>query len=222
MSRIITKPYPAAVLCLIVASVVLLLGYLQHSALGQSGKTGTIAGVVSDTLLATDTAVVYIKEFHGELPVQKAVSTVAVKKITFQPRVLPVLVGTTIQCPNEDSLTHNIFSPNKGAKPFNFGIYPPGSKKEITATKVGVIPFLCNIHAEMAAFCVVCPNPFFTKTDADGRFKLSNVPEGTYKLTFWHEKLRPKTIEVKVIAGETAEVEFRELERGKYSVDLTR
>jgi plastocyanin len=217
-----TKTYPLAMYCIIIGSIALLLGYLQHVALGQSNKTGTISGTVTDTLLATDTAVVYIKEFRGEIPPQKAVSTVSVKKITFQPRVLPVTVGTTIQCPNEDTLTHNIFSPNKGAKPFNFGIYPPGSKKEIVANKVGVIPFLCNIHAEMAAYCVVCPNPFYAKTDTDGRFKIANVPEGTYKLTFWHEKLRPKTIEVKVVAGETTEVEFRELERGKYSVDLTR
>ena len=197
------------------------LGYFQHSALGEPVESGgVIEGTVDHAMLATDAAVVFIKEVPGDVPSPKDKGVMSQKKITFNPRVLPVMVGTTIECPNDDNVTHNIFSPAKSAKQFSFGLYPPGSRKELVASKVGVIPFLCNIHSEMGAFCVVCPNKYFTKTDTNGKFKIENVPAGDYKLTFWHERLKPKTIEVKVTAGSTQTVKFSDLEKGKYSIDL--
>mgnify|MGYP003350457561 CR=1 FL=1 len=216
-----TKFAPLIVLAPTIVAAFVAIGYLQHSAMGQStDKVGTITGVIDNPMIATDTAVVFIKEVLGDAPAPKDKGSMSQKKITFNPRVLPVVVGTTIECPNDDTVTHNIFSPTKSAKAFNFGLYPPGSKKEIVANKVGVIPFLCNIHAEMAAFVVVCPNAYFAKTEKDGKFKIENVPEGKYKLTFWHEKLRPKTVEVTVTAGATENVTFTNLEKGKYSIDL--
>ena len=40
------------------------------------------------------------------------------RNLTFIPHVLPVLVGTTVLFPNNDSVDHNIFSLSK-ANPFN-------------------------------------------------------------------------------------------------------
>ena len=198
-----------------------LFGYFQHAALGEpAGSVGTIEGTVDNPLIATDTAVVYLKDVPGVYPPPKEGGTMSQKKITFNPKVLAVQVGSKVLCPNDDTVTHNIFSPQKSAKAFTFGLYPPGSNKELELTKVGVVPFLCNIHAEMGAFCVVCPNPFFAKTEKDGKFKIENVPVGTYKITFWHEKLKPKTVEVTVTAGKTETVNFNGLDKGKYSIDL--
>ena len=219
ITRRIAKPLSLVALALV--TTLSAIGYFQHVAFGEvSDKVGTIEGTVDNAMLATDSAVVFIKEVPGDVPSGKDKGSMSQKKITFNPRVLAVVVGTTIECPNDDNVTHNIFSPTKSAKPFNFGLYPPGSKKDIVASKVGVIPFLCNIHAEMGAYCVVCPNKYFAKTDTNGKFKIENVPAGVYKLTFWHEKLRPKTIEVKVTAGATETVKFSDLDKGKYSIDL--
>lgn len=221
MTRKFVKPITVVFMAAVCAAVT--IGYFEHAVLGNpSGPAGTIEGVVEDPQLDTLAAVVYIKEIPGDVKVPKQKSSMSQKKITFNPHILAVAVGTTVECPNDDNVTHNIFSPTKSAKPFNFGLYPPGSKKELELTKVGVVPFLCNIHAEMGAFCVVCPNHLFAKTEKGGSFKIENVPAGTYQVTFWHEKLRPKTIEVKVAAGTTENVKFSGLEKAKYSIDLLR
>ena len=220
MIRRFTKPSSIVAMGVVIALAT--IGYFQHSAMGEpSSEFGTIEGSVTDALISEkDAAIVYVKESSGAIPAPKDKRMMSQKKITFNPKILAVMVGTTVECPNDDNVTHNIFSPAKSAKPFNFGLYPPGSKKEIVTNKAGVVPFLCNIHAEMGAFCVVCPNQFFAKTDTTGKFKIENVPAGKYKLTFWHEKLRPKTIEVTVTAGETRTVDFSGLEKGKFSIDL--
>ena len=210
-----------SLIVLVLTGLLVSIGYFQHHALGKaSNEAGTIEGILVDALLATDTAVVFIKEVPGESPMPIENGSMSQKKLTFNPKILPVVVGTKVLCPNDDNVTHNIFSPSKSAKSFNFGLYPPGSNKEIVVEKAGVVPFRCNIHADMAAYVVVCPNRYFAKTDNDGKFKIENVPPGQYKLTFWHEKLRPKTVEVKVTSGATATAKFSNLERGKFSIDI--
>ncbi len=94
------------------------------------------------------------------------------------------------------------------------GTYAAGVRKRRTFNKVGVIKLLCNVHAEMSAFIIVCQNPYFAvtaKKTASGTIK--NVPPGDYELTFWHERLRPKTMKITVKAGETAKVTFSRLKR---------
>src|SRR4051794_162771 len=43
----------------------------------------------------------------------------------FSPAVLVVVVGQTVEMPNDDNVAHNIFSYSP-AKQFNLGIYPKG------------------------------------------------------------------------------------------------
>ena len=45
----------------------------------------------------------------------------------------------------------------------------------------------CDIHSHMSAFILVFSHPFFAVTDADGRYRIDNVPPGTYKLVAWNE-----------------------------------
>lgn len=182
--------------------------------------TGTIVGSVDHALLRSDNAVVYIKTAKEAFASTKNSAVMDQVKMTFTPKILPVLAGTTVTCPNSDNVQHNINSPAKSAKPFDIGVNSPGESKEVVFTKPGVVPLLCNLHAEMSAFILVLPNPYFTKTDSDGHFKIENVPPGRYKLAFWHEKLKAKTIDVTIKGGSTTTVKFSNLEKGKYSVEL--
>jgi hypothetical protein len=58
----------------------------------------------------------------------------------------------------------------------------------------------------MQAFVRVDPHSFHAVTDASGRFVIAGVPEGTYRLEVWHEKLGSREIEVQVRAGESTEI----------------
>jgi hypothetical protein len=61
---------------------------------------------------------------------------------------------------------------------------------------------------------VVSSNPYFASTDRRTRqATIENVPPGTYKVSFFHEKLAPKELEVTVEAGKESVLEFTGLKR---------
>jgi hypothetical protein len=48
----------------------------------------------------------------------------------------------------------------------------------------------CGFHAYMESWGVAVTNPYFAKTDEQGRFVIADVPPGTYKLVLWHPYIR--------------------------------
>ena len=64
----------------------------------------------------------------------------------------------------------------------------------------------CGFHAYMESWGVAVTNPYFSKTDEQGRFTMTDVPPGTYKLVVWHPYVRT-AIEQTVTIGPKATVE---------------
>lgn len=64
----------------------------------------------------------------------------------------------------------------------------------------------CGFHAYMESWGVAVRNPYFAKTDEQGRFTITDVPPGTYTLVAWHPYIRTR-IEQTVTIGpkQTAE-----------------
>ena len=54
----------------------------------------------------------------------------------------------------------------------------------------GIVRVFCDIHSHMNAFILVFAHRYFTVTDDDGRYRLPNVPAGSYTLTVWNETVR--------------------------------
>jgi plastocyanin len=126
------------------------------------------------------------------------------KDAMFRPHVLPVFVGTTVQWPNEDDILHNVFSMSE-PKPFDLDLYkgnPP--EKAVTFDRSGRVDVFCSIHSQMHCIVLVLENPFFATADAQGRYAITNVPAGVYKLKAWHERLPAQAKEITV--PETGEV----------------
>jgi plastocyanin len=107
----------------------------------------------------------------------------------FVPHVLPIIAGTTVDFPNDDSTYHSVFSLSK-PKPFNLGRYAAGRSKSVRFDQPGIVRVFCDIHSHMSAFILVFAHRYFTVTDDDGRYRLPNVPAGAYTLTVWNETVR--------------------------------
>jgi plastocyanin len=137
-----------------------------------------------------------------------ATPRVAQRGAAFSPHILPVMAGTTVEWPNQDSIYHNVFS-YSDAKSFDLGLYkgnPP--EKHVTFDKTGRVDVFCSIHANMNCVVLVLPNPYFAMTDAHGHYAITNVPPGTYKLKAWHERLPGETREITVPADGEVKADF--------------
>jgi plastocyanin len=145
-------------------------------------------------------AVVYLTKVPGKtFPPPKEHATIDQSNRVFQPHVLAVLVGTTVDFANSDPYLHNVFSPEACADKFNLGTFGKGEKKSHTFRKDCFTPLLCIVHPEMDAFVAVLPTPYFAVTKPDGTYDIHDVPDGSYTLKVWHPKLKgnEKSVAVK-------------------------
>ena len=49
----------------------------------------------------------------------------------------------------------------------------------------------CGFHAYMESWAMAVNNPYYAVTDAEGRFRLDNIPPGTYQMVVWHPQSGP-------------------------------
>lgn len=134
------------------------------------------------------------------------------KDCAFVPRVVIVPAAGTVEFLNSDRLLHNLHSVSKDNSSFN-RTQPKGRTIPITFAKPEIVRVDCDLHSWMRGWVVVIPHPFYALTDAQGRFKLDNVPPGQYTLRSWHERLgeasRPVTLAAEGAAPVTIELRAR-------------
>ncbi len=106
---------------------------------------------------------------------------------TFEPHVLAIQAGSTVEFPNQDPFLHNVFSLFDG-KRFDLGFYEAGSSRSVQFDRVGVSFLFCNIHPEMSAVVVAVDSPYFGVSDRAGRVAIGNVPDGRYRMQVWYER----------------------------------
>ncbi len=171
-----------------------------------SGKAGTVKGTITIGGSPASGVVVSIEGLPGEylkfrisnLKPERAV--IDQREGKYIPRVLPVLVGTTVNFPNNDDTWHNVFSTSE-AKKFDLGLYPPGNDRNVTFDKPGVVRILCNVHPHMEAYVVVKEHPFFAVSDTRGNYRLDEVPVGKFRLKFWQPELGTKVEPFNMVRG---------------------
>ena len=173
----------------------------QMLELGKSGNTmGNIIVRVSSGLPAGKT-----------YPAPKDPVVMDQNGCIYQPHVFGMQQGQTFKVLNSDGVLHNVHALPKVNGQFNMAMPPTRKDAEHTFDKTEEDPFIvkCDVHPWMTAHVAVLSNPFYSVTKDDGKFKIGDLPAGTYEIQAWHEKLGAKTEKVTVADGETKNVDFK-------------
>ena len=105
----------------------------------------------------------------------------------FEPRVLAVRVGDTLEVKNSATINHNIKYDGDNA----FNVNLPAGMAHKMAQPFGeagkIVPFSCNIHPWMQGKVRVYDHPYFAVTDANGEFEIKDAPAGKFRVVYWHE-----------------------------------
>jgi plastocyanin len=141
--------------------------------------------------------------------------------LAFVPDVLVVPVHSTVQFPNSDVISHQVYS-FSSARRFQLPLYRGKPYPPVTFDEPGIVTLGCNIHDNMLAYIVVTRAPWFGRTDAGGKWSSPNLPAGRFRLRLWHPLLNEPIEVERVIDVSTAEapVEIR-LSRGLRPAPLT-
>ena len=126
----------------------------------------------------------------------------------YMPRVVGVMVGQPVKFKNSDGILHNVHGLPKENREFNIGMPPTLKEKEQTFNKPEpLFPVKCDVHPWMQSYVAVMTHPYFAVTARDGKFKIDGVPDGTYEVEAWHEKLPAMTGKA-TVSGGAATVDF--------------
>lgn len=144
--------------------------------------------------------VVYAESLTGPTPVRPGRFKLEQQNKSFQPRILAIPAGSTVDFPNLDPIFHNVFSLSRPAS-FDLGLYRSGASKSHVFAEAATYRVFCNIHPQMAAVILVLPTSFIAQFEGAGTYKM-DLPPGRYRITAWSERAPPPTTEVAV--GESA------------------
>ena len=168
---------------------------------------GTITGVVKLYGKSRKEAAVHLEGVKAPISPPEKGAVMIQKGQLFIPRVLPVVKGTTVFLPNKDTVIHSAFSLSSG-NAFNLGSYSPGKNPEVKFESPGKVDIFCNMHEQMHALVLVLEHPYFTLTAKKGKYTLSDVPDGTYRIKAW---VGPRWSEEKMVTvsgSDVVEVDF--------------
>jgi plastocyanin len=123
----------------------------------------------------------------------------------FEPELLIVPVGATVEFPNSDPIFHNIFSLSR-VQAFDLGYYPEGQSRTVTFPRSGIVQVYCHVHPGMYGVIIVTSSPWTSKPAKDGSFAWRDVPPGRYRLMIWNRSTGLAHKKVIVPSQGTAEV----------------
>lgn len=127
--------------------------------------------------------------------------------LAFVPDVLVIPVHSTVQFPNSDAVSHQVYS-FSGTKSFQLPLYRGKPYPPVVFDQPGVVTLGCNIHDNMVAYILVTRAAHFGRTNSQGHWTAGDVPAGRYVLRLWHPLLNEgrevsSTVSVDSAAGAT-------------------
>jgi len=153
---------------------------------------------------------VYIKDIKGNFTAPASAVTIDQKGCQYRPHVNAVMVGQPLEIKNDDATLHNIHALPTANSQFNEGQPVQGMVSTKKLDKVEMTPFKikCDVHGWMKSYMAVMPHPFYSVSQTNGTFTISNLPPGQYTVVAWHEKYGQQEQQVTVGAKETKSLNF--------------
>jgi Polysaccharide lyase family 4, domain II len=128
-------------------------------------------------------------------------------KCRFEPEVQVVRPGR-VDVVNKDPVLHNTHGHYGKRSAFNLALPNEGQRIPVQLPRPGTVFVDCDAHGWMEGWIYVVDNPYYAITGADGKFTISDVPPGDYKLVGWQSFTGPIEMPVTVKAGESTKLEI--------------
>ncbi|MCA8996282.1 MAG: hypothetical protein KDA80_04840 [Planctomycetaceae bacterium] len=155
------------------------------------------------------------KNIHPDLKTSKEKEVEFDQKgCRFLPHAMIVRTDQTVICKSSDAVAHNVHTNPFTNSPSNFIVQPNDSEGlEVKLPQAERLPVkvVCDIHPWMLAWWVVVDHPYAAVTDAQGKFRIENLPEGEVELAVWHEATGyiERKLTVNIQDGKTEAVEIK-------------
>jgi hypothetical protein len=135
--------------------------------------------------------VVFLRNInHGkamDLPTERR--SLNQKNCRYEPHILLVPAQAALTVKSSDPLLHTVHM--SGSADYNLPFTAEGQEISRTMTRAGVVSLRCNAgHVWMNGEMIVATHPYYSVTDAEGNFSLTDVPPGQYEIVAWHEGWR--------------------------------
>ena len=159
-----------------------------------------------------ESAVVYLVEVAKGKEWPEAGKTPVLDNIKcrFEPEVQVIPAGP-LDVLNTDPVLHNTHGYYGKRTAFNLALPNKDQRIPTELPRPGVVRVDCDAHGWMEGWIYVVENPYYAVTGADGKFSITDVPPGDYKLVAVQPFTGPVETQVTVAGGQptTLEVELK-------------
>jgi plastocyanin len=177
--------------------------------------TATCGGPREDPLIrvnadhAVESAVVYLVDVaNGKAwPATAKTPELNNVKCRFEPEVQVIPAGG-LNVVNGDPVLHNTHGYYGTRTAFNMALPNQGQTIPTELKRAGTVRVDCDAHGWMEGWIYVVDNPYYAITGADGKFTITDVPPGTYKLVAVQPFTGPVEMPVTVTGGQSTKLDI--------------
>ena len=181
----------------------------------QSSRPDSVVAVVKDQGVCGDSATVTVSAPTGVLVWVEGVTSgkplpmsrrekLTIERCRFEPRVLAVVTGTTINVSSQDrAMMTSRFYREGGGTPVD-EIWTVDAGQVVPSEKIASAPGIVEARSVQQpwtrGYIAVFDHPYFAVADGSGAFTIDSLPPGTYTVKVWHERME-KPAEQRVVVG---------------------
>lgn len=119
------------------------------------------------------------------------------KNYQFSPNVLIAHVGDTVDFPNQDPVSHHVYSFSQ-TKFFELPLHGAGTTTNaISLDQAGIVELGCNIHDSMQGFIYVSQSDLVGETNRQGTLNLDTTASKA-NIRLWHPRMNAPEVQSNV------------------------